>query len=182
MASDPQLNKKKFYFQKKFPIFFLLILIYLIIRFMDIITNIKKCFQFLVTKKFRMFNLKILKWWLGRLGWDQSEATMKIYIYIILIDYVYIDGPCASKTLAGVLLVHFEKWVTWLTLIDRTNRSSVCTVWLGTGISLLKCLLYTIGPGSFLITKKSLANNLSIDPLLNSSHGPTMYTLSLLHP
>ena len=38
---------------------------------------------------------------------------VSFFIYVfptnVIIDKVHIDGPCGSKTLAGVLLVRFER-------------------------------------------------------------------------
>ena len=56
-------------------------------------------------------------------------------IYIVM----YIDGPCATKTLAGVFLRDLKEWVTLLTFINRTKRKSAYAVGLGFGIPHLKC-------------------------------------------
>ena len=49
---------------------------------------------------------------------------------------------------------------------------------MGSGISQLKCLQYDCAR-EFPDYKKCSANDLSIDPLLSSSHGLFMYTLSM---
>ena len=48
--------------------------------------------------------------------------------YVNTIDKVYIDGPCGSKTLAGVLLARFER-VSHVTYFKKwTNRNSAYAV------------------------------------------------------
>ena len=55
-------------------------------------------------------------------------------VKIVILDKVYIHGPCGSKTLAGVLLARFEKVSHVTYLRNRTNMSSAYTVRLGSGM------------------------------------------------
>ena len=64
-----------------------------------------------------------------------------------------------------------KDWVTWLTLINWTNRRIAYEVWLGSIISQLKCLQFELGFPDY---KKSSANNVSIDLIISNSHGPSM--------
>ena len=77
------------------------------------------------------------------------------------VDKVYIDGPRGSITL-GVLLARFERVNHVTHFYFPTN---VCS---------------TIGTSNFLILKKCLAYNLSFYLLISNSHGPSMYTLSMV--
>ena len=72
----------------------------------------------------------------------------------------------------------FVEWGTWLTFIIMNTRNSAYAVWLGAGISQLKCLQYDWAH-EFPDYKKCLTNNFSIDLFISSSHGPSMHTLSL---
>ena len=94
-----------------------------------------------------------------------------------IIHEVYIDGPCGSKTLVGVLLARFRR-VSHVTHFYEDQLIRVYAVCLGSGISQLKCLQYDWAI-KFNDYKKCLANNLSIDLLMSTSHGPSRYTLSL---
>ena len=51
-----------------------------------------------------------------RIVWQNGSGKLTGFT----IDKVYIDGPYGSKTLTCVS----KEWVTWLTLIKRTNRNS----------------------------------------------------------
>ena len=85
------------------------------------------------------------------------------------------DGLCGSKS----LLARFEKMSqVILFFINMTNRTSAYAVWLGSGISQLKCLQYDWA-WEFPDYKKFSAHNLSIDLPISNSHGPSMYTLSM---
>ena len=67
-------------------------------------------------------------------------------------DKVYIDGPCDSKTLAGVLLARFER-VSHVTLLQIGPIGRVCMQY-GWALEFPNSnICSTIGPGNFLITK-----------------------------
>ena len=107
--------------------------------------------------------------------WPPFES-LRIEIWAIFIDKLCIDGPCGSKILAGVFLE--KEWVTWLTFIIRTNKEqSVCSI---VGLCNLPNQIFPVqlGPGISWLQKCSV-NNLYFDLLINDSHGPSMYILSV---
>ena len=65
-----------------------------------------------------------------------------------------------------------------LLYIGPIRAVGIHTVWLGSGISQLKCLKYD-WVREFPDYNKRLANKQSIDLLVSNSHGPYMYTLSM---
>ena len=88
---------------------------------------------------------------------DRSQFNWKLLVQET-IDKVCIDRPYGPKTFVGILLARFEK-VSHVTQIYRTNRSIAC--------SALECpnsnICSAIVPGSFLISEKCSADNLSIE-------------------
>ena len=103
--------------------------------------------------------------WVLCLGIPGSLTWLRFKI----IDKVYIDGPCGSKTISGVLLARFER-VSHVTHFHKEDQYEPC-VW--------SYICSTIGPGNLLIIKQFSANNLSYR-LKSISHGLYVYTLSML--
>ena len=113
--------------------------------------------KFLLQKKGNVKQILIDTWW------------------FLIIDKVYIDRSCGSKTVAGVLLARFKDTVP-LPVRDPLS------VLLGPRISLLPCLQYNWARRISRLPKTvgHFVHFFSIDLLISNSYDPSMYNLPLV--